>query len=138
MHSSIKGFSILLPMPDLSITCPHCNMQITFGIGNDSATPRKGEVLGFVFTCPSCHTPVSYQANENSAVELDQKTFENFQRAMERRISEQERLRGMAFTKPERTTTIAKESTEESIFGNMLKDIRESDNYDDFLRRIAS
>ncbi|MDR2594183.1 MAG: hypothetical protein LBC87_05370 [Fibromonadaceae bacterium] len=125
-------------MPDLSITCPHCNMQITFGIGNDSATPRKGEVLGFVFTCPSCHTPVSYQANENSAVELDKKSFENFQRAMERKMSEQERLRGMAFTRQGRPTTIAKEQIDESVFGNMLKDIRESDNYDDFLRRITS
>jgi hypothetical protein len=111
-------------------------MQITFGIGNDSATPRKGEVLGFVFTCPNCHTPVSYQANENSAVELDKKTFENFQRAMERRMSEQERLRGMAFSRQSHITTIAKEPIEESVFGNMLKDIRESDNYDDFLRRI--
>ena len=111
-------------------------MQITFGIGNDSATPKKGEVLGFVFTCPNCHTPVSYQANESSAVELDKNAFDNFQRAMERKMSEQERLRGMAFTKQSRATTIAKEPIDENIFGNMLKDIRESKNYDDFLRRI--
>jgi len=124
-------------MPDLSITCPHCNMQITFGIGNDSATPKKGEVLGFVFTCPSCHTPVSYQANESSAVELDKNAFDNFQRAMERKMSEQERLRGMAFTKQGRAATLDKEPIEEGVFGNMLKDIRESDNYDDFLRRIS-
>jgi hypothetical protein len=112
-------------------------MQITFGIGNDSAEPRKGEVLGFVFTCPSCRTPVSYQANENSAVELDKKTFENFQRAMERKISEQERLKGLAFARQSSATAIAKEPIDESVFGNMLKDIRESDNYDDFLKRIG-
>jgi len=43
----------------------------------------------------------------------------------------------MAFTRQGNTTTIAKEQIDESIFGNMLKDIRESDNYDDFLRRIT-
>ena len=122
-------------MSDLFIVCPHCNMQITFGIGNNSA--ETGELLGFVFTCPSCRVPVSYQANENSAVELDKKTFENFQRAMERKISEQERLKGMAFTRQRRTASIGKKPIDENIFGNMLKDIRESDNYDDFLKRIG-
>jgi len=114
-------------------------MQLTFGIGNASAEPRNGELLGFVFTCPNCRTPVSYQSNEATAVEIDKKTFENFQRAMEKRISEQERLRGAAFARQGRVAALAqnlKKLVDENMFGNMLKDIRESDNYDDFLRRI--
>ncbi|MDR2732252.1 MAG: hypothetical protein LBB36_03440 [Fibromonadaceae bacterium] len=125
-------------MPDLFITCPHCNMQITFGISGGSAEPKESELLGFVFTCPSCHTPVSYQAREDAAVELDQKTFENFQRAMERKISEQERLKGAAFSRRRGSVAaVAKKTIDESIFSNMLKDIRESDSYDEFLRRIG-
>ncbi|MDR1812346.1 MAG: hypothetical protein LBQ87_05935 [Candidatus Fibromonas sp.] len=123
-------------MPDLSIICPHCNMQLTFGIGNASAEPKNGELLGFVFTCPNCRTPVSYQANEAAAVEIDKKTFENFQRAMERKISEQERLKGTAFTRQGRVAAVAQKPISENMFGSMLKDIRECDSYDDFLRRI--
>jgi uncharacterized protein YbaR (Trm112 family) len=123
-------------MPDLSITCPHCNMQITYGICNDSIEFSCSELLGFVFACPSCHTPISYQANENSAVELDKKTFENFQQAMKRKISEQERLKGMAFARQGRTATLAQKAIDESIFDDMLRDIRESGSYDDFLKRI--
>jgi hypothetical protein len=109
-------------------------MQITFGISGNSAKSRDGEFLGFVFTCPSCHTPVSYQAREDSAVELDKKTFENFQRAMEKRISEAER-RGMAFSRRSALKTTGK-TIDEGIFSDMLRDIRESESYDDFLRRI--
>ncbi len=123
-------------MPDLSIVCPHCSMQLTFGIGNDAAEPRNGELIGFVFTCPNCRTPVSYQANEAAAVEMDKKTFENFHRAMERKISEQERLKGVAFTGLSTTAAVASKPIDENAFGNMLKDIRECDSYDDFLRRI--
>jgi hypothetical protein len=111
-------------------------MQLTFGIGNDSAKPKKGELLGFVFSCPNCHTPVSYQSNEAAAVEIDKKTFENFQRAMERKISEQERPKGVAFTRQGGIATAPSKPIDESIFGNMLKDIRECDSYDDFLKRI--
>jgi len=111
-------------------------MQLTFGIGNDSAEPRNGELIGFVFTCPNCRTPVSYQANEPAAVEIDKKTFENFHRAMERKISEQERLKGTAFTRQGTAAAVASKPIDESAFGNMLKDIRECDSYDDFLRRI--
>jgi hypothetical protein len=136
-HNLEKYFSKLPDMSDLSIICPHCNMQLTFGIGNESAEPRNGELLGFVFTCPNCRTPVSYQANEAGAVEMDKTTFENFQRAMERKISEQERLRGAAFARQSKAAAIAPKPIDESIFGNMLKDIKESDNYDDFLKRIG-
>lgn len=111
-------------------------MQLTFGIGNASAEPKNGELLGFVFTCPNCRTPVSYQANEAAAVEIDKKTFENFQRAMERKISEQERLKGTAFTRHGRVAAVAQKPISENMFGSMLKDIRECDSYDDFLRRI--
>jgi hypothetical protein len=111
-------------------------MQLTFGIGNDAAEPKNGELLGFVFTCPNCRTPASYQANETTAVKMDKKTFENFQRAMERKISEHERLRGAAFTR-QAVATAAPKPIDESIFGNMLKDIRECDSYDDFLKRIS-
>jgi hypothetical protein len=111
-------------------------MQLTFGIGNATAEPRKGEFLGFVFSCPNCHTPVSYQANESAAVEMDKKTFENFQRAMARKINEQEQLKGMAFTKRNEPADVAPKYMDESIFSNALKDIRESESYDDFLSRI--
>ena len=112
-------------------------MQLTFGIGNDAAEPKNGELLGFVFTCPNCRTPASYQANGTTAVEMDKKTFENFQRAMERKISEQEKLRDVAFTRQGAIATIDRKPIDESIFSNMLKDIRESDSYDDFLNRIS-
>jgi hypothetical protein len=79
---------------------------------------------------------VSYQANEASAVEMDRKAFENFQRAMERKISEQERLKGITFSKPAKLAPAIKKAMDESIFSNMLKDIRESENYDDFLKKI--
>lgn len=124
-------------MPDLHITCPHCKMQLTFGIGNDAAEPRNGEMLGFVFTCPSCRTPASYQSNEAEAVEMDKRTFENFHRAMEKKINECERLRGVAFSKQGSATTLDYKLLDESLFSNMLKDIHECDNYDDFLKRIS-
>jgi len=116
-------------MPDISIVCPHCKMQITFGIGNDAAEPRKGELLGFVFTCPSCHTPVSYQANESAAVELDKKTFDNFQRAVKQKEA--------AFARRSRPAAVAqKMPIGEDMFSNMLRDIKESSSYDDFLKRV--
>jgi hypothetical protein len=110
-------------------------MQITFGLGNDSSDSKGGDFLGFVFTCPNCRTPVSYQAMEGSAVELDKKTFENFHHAMKKKMSEPRELDGVAFTRQEQIPEI-KKPIDEDIFSNMLKDIRESDSYDDFLRRI--
>ncbi len=110
-------------------------MQLTFGIGNEAAKPKKGELLGFVFSCPNCHTPVSYQSNEAAAVEIDKKTFENFQRVMERKISEQE-AKGVALTRHGAVATAPSRPIDEGIFDNMLKDIRECDNYDEFLKRI--
>jgi hypothetical protein len=103
-------------------------MQITFGIGNDAAEPKKGELLGFVFTCPSCHTPVSYQANESSAVKLDKRTFENFKQAV--------KLEAAAFTKQSEATAVASKRASEDMFSSMLKDIRECESYDEFLKRI--
>lgn len=134
-------FYIML-MPDLFITCPHCNMQITFGIGNDSAKPNDGEFLGFVFSCPSCQTPVSYQSNEDHAVELDQNAFENFKKAMEKKMGKLEGLEGAAFSGPAPAKSVnqatSQTTIEEDIYSNMLKDIRESDNFDDFLKRIGN
>jgi hypothetical protein len=116
-------------MSDILITCPHCDMQITFGLGYDSE-PKDGEFLGFVFTCPNCHTPVSYQTREDSAVELDKNAFENFQRAVKKK-AEPEAV-AFARQKPPFVRDLAKED----IFSDMLKDIRESNSYDDFLKRI--
>ncbi len=121
-------------MSDLHITCPHCNMQITFGIGSDSDNQNGGELLGFVFTCPSCHTPVSYQAREDAAVEMDKTAFNNFQRAVEKKINEAERLRGAAFTRQGKT--VVQRAMDEGMFNNMLRNIRECDSYDDFLNKI--
>jgi hypothetical protein len=121
-------------MADIPITCPHCDMHITFGLGNGSGNSKNNELLGFVFTCPNCRTPVSYQAKEDYAVELDKKTFESFQRAMKKRMSEPG---GVALTRQKRTA-VAQKPIDEDIFSDMLKDIRESDSYDDFLRRIGS
>jgi hypothetical protein len=111
-------------------------MQITFGIGNDAAEPREGEMLGFVFTCPNCHTPVSYQANEDHAVELDKKTFDNFQEAIKRKTDEQQELEAVALTKQNEPVAVARVPMTEDIFSAMLKDIRECDSYDEFLKRI--
>jgi hypothetical protein len=114
-------------------------MHITFGIGNDQAEPRKGETLGFVFTCPNCQTPVSYQANEDVAVELDKDTFENFKKAMAKKLGNLENLDGAVFTGPGLATkTLVKEAINEDIYKRMLEDIRESDSFDDFLRRIGN
>jgi hypothetical protein len=118
-------------MSDILITCPHCSVQITFGLGCGSE-PKSDELLGFVFTCPNCHTPVSYQAKENSAVELDKKTFENFQHATKKKATE---LEAVAFTRQK--SHVAGKQTNEDLFSDMLKDIRESDSYDDFLKRIG-
>jgi hypothetical protein len=107
-------------------------MQITFGLGCDSEPKRDGELLGFVFTCPNCHTPVSYQAKEDSAVELDKNTFENFQRAVKKKMEPE----AMAFAR--RNRSVARKSIDEDIFDNMLKDIKESDSYDDFLKRVSN
>jgi hypothetical protein len=103
-------------------------MQITFGIGNEAAEPTEGELLGFVFTCPNCHTHLSYQANENAAVALDEKTFENFKQAV--------KLEAAAFTKQSEATAVASVPACEDMFSVMLKDIRECESYDDFLKRI--
>jgi len=104
-------------------------MQITFGLGCESE-PKDGELLGFVFTCPNCRTPVSYQAKEDAAVELDKNAFENFQRAVRKKAEPE----AMAFAR--RNRPAARRAMENDIFDNMLKDIQESDNYDDFLKRI--
>ena len=109
-------------------------MHLTFGLGNDSAEQKNGELMGFVFTCPNCHTPVSYEAKEDLAIELDKKTFENFQRAMKKKMREPE---GVAFTKHSRAAVVRKPMNED-MFGSMLKDIRECDSYDDFLKRIGN
>ena len=111
-------------------------MQLTYCIGNDSAEPKNGEVLGFVFTCPSCRTPASYQSGEAIAVEMDKKTFENYCRAMDKKISEQEMQKGAVFSKQGSVATLDCKQADESIFGDMLKDIDECDDYDEFLKRI--
>jgi len=126
-------------MPDLQITCPHCNIHITFGIGNSSAEPKNSELLGFVFTCPSCQTPVSYQANEDAAVELDRETFENFKQAMAKKFNQLDNLDGAVFTGPMLATkTLPKQTMNEGIYQNMLQDIRECDSFDEFLKRIEN
>jgi len=126
-------------MPDLRITCPHCNMHITFGLGNNSAEPKDGEFLGFVFICPSCQTPVSYQANEDAAVELDKDTFDNFKRAMAKKFNQLGNLDGAVFTGPMLATkTMPKEIPSEDIYEQMLNDIRECDSFDEFLKRVGA
>jgi len=104
-------------------------MQITFGLGCNSET-KDDELLGFVFTCPNCRTPVSYQAKEDSAVELDKNAFENFQRAMKKKTEPE----AVAFAK--KNLSVARKLTDEDMFDSMLKDIKESDSYDDFLKRV--
>jgi hypothetical protein len=115
-------------------------MQITFGLGRDSDESKGSQFLGFVFTCPSCKTPVSYQANEDHAVELDKKTFENFKSTVAKKFNQQNKLEGVAFKGP---SPLAKKMPvqgllDEDMYNNMLKDIRESDNFDEFLKRIES
>ncbi|MDR2555006.1 MAG: hypothetical protein LBC64_06210 [Fibromonadaceae bacterium] len=116
-------------MSDIQLTCPHCNMQITFGLGCNSES-KDGELLGFVFTCPNCRTPVSYQAKEDSAVELDKNAFENLQRAVKKKTEPE----AVAFAR--RNRPAARKLMDGDMFDSMLKDIKESDNYDDFLKRI--
>jgi len=117
-------------MSDIQLTCPHCSMQITFGLGCNNSESKDGELLGFVFTCPNCRTPVSYQAKEDSAVELDKNAFENFQRAVKKKAEPE----AMAFARRNRLAT--KKVMDGDVFDSMLKDIKESDSYDDFLKRI--
>jgi len=111
-------------------------MQLTYCIGNPHAEAENGELQGFVFTCPNCRTPASYQPREAIAVEIDKKTFENFRRAIEKKVDEQEMLRGVALTKQCKSTALPNKPIDEGAFNNMLKDIKECDNYDEFLKRI--
>jgi hypothetical protein len=114
-------------------------MRITFGIGDSSAEAKAEELLGFVFTCPSCKTPVSYQANQDYAVELDKNTFENFKKAMAKKFGGFEGLDGAAFTGPMPSVkTLDREPLDEDMFEHMLKDIQECDTLDDFLKRIGN
>lgn len=120
-------------MSDFSLICPHCKMQITFGVGDNQDLTRGDELIGFVFTCPNCHTPISYQTDNESAVELDDTSFENFNKSMERFIDKHGKSEFFRENKAKHTK---KNSIDENIFDNMLKDIKDSSSYDDFLKRI--
>ena len=115
-------------------------MQITFGLGQDSADTKENQFLGFVFTCPNCQTPVSYQANENHAVELDKNAFENFKKSVAKKFNKDGKLEGVAFKgpRPEIAKKPAQGLLDDDMYNSMLKDIRESDNFDDFLKRIEN
>jgi len=123
-------------MADFSIVCPHCGMQLTYCIGNPHAEAENGELQGFVFTCPSCRTPASYQPKEAIAVKMDKQTFENFRRAVDRKVSEQDKARGVAFSKQGRVATLAPKHTDGNTLDGLLKDIQDCNNYDDFLKRL--
>ena len=113
-------------------------MQLTYCIGNPHAEPENGELQGFVFTCPNCRTPASYQPKEAVAVEMDKKAFENFRRAMERKISEQDMIKGVALTKQGKAQTLPPKPIDEGSYNKTLKDIEECDSYDEFLKRLEN
>ncbi|GHV16345.1 hypothetical protein AGMMS49938_16270 [Fibrobacterales bacterium] len=127
-------------MSEVSFVCPHCERQINIEIENQPS--REGEVLGFVFCCPHCSAPISWQSGGNEAVELSQSAFENFRKAVckvsggfrKRRANS---LLNAEFAAEPAMEEPAVEPTLDSVFDDMIKDIRESENYNDFLNKIS-